>query len=46
MRMHTGLHILGSILKYGVTGGNISVSKSRLDFDMEDAVDKEYRTPN
>ena len=34
--------LLGSILKYGVTGGNISVSKSRLDFDMEDAVDKEY----
>ena len=42
MRMHTGLHLLGSILKYGVTGGNISASKSRLDFDMEDAVDKEY----
>ena len=39
--MHTGLH-LGSILKYGVTGGNISAAKSRLDFDMEDAVDKEY----
>ena len=42
MRMHTGLHLLGSILKYGVTGGNISASKSRLDFDMEDPVDKEY----
>ena len=41
MRMHTAMHLLGSILKYGVTGGNISVAKSRLDFDMEDAVDKE-----
>jgi misacylated tRNA(Ala) deacylase len=41
MRMHTAMHLLGSILKYGVTGGNISVAKSRLDFDMEDTVDKE-----
>ncbi len=41
MRMHTALHLLGSVLKYGVTGGNISSEKSRLDFDMEDTVDKE-----
>jgi misacylated tRNA(Ala) deacylase len=41
MRMHTATHLLGSILKYGVTGGNISAAKSRLDFDMEDTVDKE-----
>ena len=41
MRMHTALHLLGSVLRYGVTGGNISESKSRLDFDMEDTVDKE-----
>ncbi len=41
MRMHTAMHLLGSVLKYGVTGGNISVEKSRLDFDMEDTVDKE-----
>jgi misacylated tRNA(Ala) deacylase len=41
MRMHTAMHLLGSILQYGVTGGNISVQKSRLDFDMEDTVDKE-----
>jgi misacylated tRNA(Ala) deacylase len=41
MRMHTALHLLGSILKYGVTGGNISAIKSRLDFDTEDTVDKE-----
>lgn len=41
MRMHTAMHLLGSILQYGVTGGNISAAKSRLDFDMEDTVDKE-----
>jgi misacylated tRNA(Ala) deacylase len=41
MRMHTAMHLLGSVLKYGVTGGNISAEKSRLDFDMEAAVDKE-----
>jgi len=41
MRMHTAMHLLGSILQYGVTGGNISASKSRLDFDMTDTVDKE-----
>ena len=41
MRMHTALHLLGSVLQFGVTGGNISATKSRLDFDMEDTVDKE-----
>ena len=40
MRMHTAMHLLGSVLQYGVTGGNISGEKSRLDFDMEDTVDK------
>jgi misacylated tRNA(Ala) deacylase len=44
MRMHTALHLLGSVLQYGVTGGNISAEKSRLDFDMEDSVDKEQVT--
>ncbi len=41
MRMHTALHLVGAILKYPVTGGNISADKSRLDFNMEDTVDKE-----
>ena len=41
MRMHTAMHLLGSILRYGVTGSNISGEKSRVDFDMEDTVDKE-----
>ena len=40
MRMHTAMHLLGAVLQYGVTGGNISAEKSRLDFDMEDTVDK------
>lgn len=44
MRMHTALHLLGAVLKYGVTGGNISAAKSRLDFDMEEGVDKEQVT--
>ncbi|MDH3621230.1 MAG: alanyl-tRNA editing protein [Gammaproteobacteria bacterium] len=41
MRMHTAMHLLGSVLHYGVTGGNISIGKSRLDFDMEDPIDKD-----
>ena len=41
MRMHTAMHLLGSILKYDVTGGNISEVKSRLDFNMDSSVDKE-----
>lgn len=41
MRMHTGLHLLGSVLKFGVTGGSIGADRSRLDFDMQDAVDKD-----
>ena len=41
MRMHTALHLLGSVLDYGVTGGSIGAQKSRLDFDMADPVDKD-----
>jgi len=41
MRMHTAMHLLGSILKFDVTGGNISATKSRLDFNMDASVDKE-----
>lgn len=44
MRMHTALHLLGAVLHYGVTGGNIAADKSRLDFDMEDTVDKDEVT--
>ncbi len=44
MRMHTCLHLLGAVLRYGVTGGAITADKSRLDFDMQDTVDKELVT--
>ena len=30
MRMHTAMHLLGSILRYDVTGGNISVDKEAV----------------
>jgi len=44
MRMHTCLHLVGAVIPHGVTGGNISASKSRLDFDMEETLDKEAVT--
>ena len=44
MRMHTGLHLLGSLIPAPVTGGNISASKGRLDFDTDVALDKELLT--
>ena len=40
MRMHTCLHLLGAVLKYPVTGGQVGAEKSRLDFDMPDSPDK------
>ena len=43
MRMHTALHLLCSLVKFPVTGGQIGADESRLDFDIEDAdaVDKD-----
>ena len=41
MRMHTCLHLLGAVLKFPVTGGQVGAEKSRLDFDMPDPPDKE-----
>ena len=41
MRMHTALHLLGSVLRYGVTGGQIGADKSRLDFDTQEEIDKD-----
>lgn len=38
MRMHTGLHLLGSVLRFGVTGGQITAERSRLDFDTQDEI--------
>jgi misacylated tRNA(Ala) deacylase len=46
MRMHTGLHLLCSLVKFPVTGGQIGVDDGRLDFDIADAdaIDKDNLT--
>jgi misacylated tRNA(Ala) deacylase len=45
MKMHTGMHLLGSLIPVGVTGGAVGEDKSRLDFDLgEHQVDKESLT--
>jgi misacylated tRNA(Ala) deacylase len=46
MRMHTALHLLCSLVKFPVTGGQIGADEGRLDFDIEDAsaVDKDKLT--
>lgn len=36
MRLHTALHLLTAVIPYPVTGGQISVSQGRIDFDMPD----------
>jgi misacylated tRNA(Ala) deacylase len=41
MRMHSCLHLLGSVLRYGVTGGQVASDKGRLDFDTQDEIDRE-----
>ena len=35
MRMHSALHLLCSVIPFGVTGGQINYNKSRLDFDAK-----------
>jgi misacylated tRNA(Ala) deacylase len=45
MRMHTALHLLGSLIPVAVTGGQVGAQKSRLDFDVGDLqLDKEELT--
>jgi misacylated tRNA(Ala) deacylase len=46
MRMHTGLHLLCSLIPFPVTGGSIGAEESRLDFDISEAglVDKDDLT--
>jgi misacylated tRNA(Ala) deacylase len=41
MRMHTCLHLLGSVLRYGVTGGQVGADKGRLDFDTQEEIDRD-----
>ncbi len=45
MRMHTSMHLLGSLVPVPVTGGSVGADKSRLDFDLgEHQIDKEDLT--
>ncbi|KAB2912494.1 MAG: alanyl-tRNA editing protein [Hyphomicrobiaceae bacterium] len=46
MRMHTCLHLLCSLVKFPVTGGQVGTEEGRLDFDIEDAsaVDRDKLT--
>lgn len=45
MRMHTSMHLLGSLIPVPVTGGQVGAEKSRLDFDLgEHQIDKEDLT--
>ena len=45
MRMHTSMHLLGSLIPVPVTGGKVGVEKSRLDFNLGDhQLDKEDLT--
>ena len=38
------LHLLGSVLRFGVTGGQIASDKSRLDFDTQEEIDRDRVT--
>ena len=43
MRMHTALHLLSVVVPLPVTGGQIGLDKSRLDFDMPEIMhDREF----
>lgn len=41
MKMHTCMHVLCSLVPFGVTGGSIRDGSARLDFDAPDPLDKE-----
>ena len=38
MRMHTAMHVMSSLIKGDVTGGQVGADKSRLDFNLEGEV--------
>jgi len=40
MRFHTCLHMLCSLIDAPVTSGSIQVDRARLDFDLQDPIDK------
>ena len=41
MRMHSCMHLLCSIVPFGVTGGSVREDSARLDFDAEQPMDKQ-----
>ncbi len=45
MRMHSAMHLLGSLIPVPVTGGSLGAEKSRLDFELGDyLIDKDNLT--
>ena len=44
MRMHSCMHMLCASVPAGVTGGSINEDRARLDFDMQDVLDKDELT--
>ena len=44
MRTHTALHLLSVCLPFPVTGGQITLEKGRVDFDMPESPDKDEIT--
>ncbi len=44
MRMHSCMHLLCAVIPHGVTGGSISDGRGRLDFDMQETLDREQVT--
>ncbi len=44
MRLHSCMHMLCSLVPFGVTGGSIGADRARLDFDMQETLDKDDLT--
>ena len=44
MRFHSCLHMLCAVIDAPVTSGSIQVDRARLDFDLQEPIDKEFVT--
>ena len=44
MKTHTALHLLSVCLPFPVTGGQLTIEKGRVDFDMPESPDKDELT--
>ncbi|MGV2107462.1 alanyl-tRNA editing protein [Agrobacterium vitis] len=44
MRMHTACHLLSVVCPFPITGAAVGEDESRVDFDMNDAIDRETVT--